>query len=83
MTPIRGFRSLGGPYNLPDDVSPNHPHFNPPEPEACSECGDDVWPGENCENCGEYQMTVEEHREAAADDAADRAYDMAREDDFR
>jgi hypothetical protein len=82
MTPIRGFRSLGGPYNLPDDVSPNHPHFNPPEPEECS-CGmADVWPGETCE-CGEYMPTADERREDAADEAADRAYDMAREDDFR
>ena len=82
MAEIRGFRSLGGPYNLPDDVSPNHPHFNPPDPVACEnpDCNEEVWPGEECEGCGTYQMTVDEHRAEAEIEAAEAQFDMDRED---
>jgi len=66
--------------NYPAGVTNSHPHFNPPDELNCQECGepDQEAGGNACSRCGEYVMTVDERREAAEDDAADRAMEMQR-----
>jgi hypothetical protein len=45
----------------------------------CPECGEEVMPGDVCDECGETAPTVDEMREAAEDEAADRAMDAMRD----
>ena len=71
---MNGIPSRGGPYNLPDDVGPNHPVFNPPDVVEC-ECGEEVYPGDECHGCGREMPTVDELRAEAEDEAADIEYD--------
>lgn len=48
--------------SYPAGVDNGHPHFNPPAEVEC-ECGEEVFPGEECPKCGTYQPTDEERRE--------------------
>lgn len=65
--------------NYPADVTNAHPHFNPPPEAECDECGaPDQEGGVACSECGEYVLTADDRREAAEDDAADRAMEMQR-----
>lgn len=63
--------SLGASFNLPDDVSPNDPYFNPPEPATCP-CGQaDVFPGDDCEFCGAHRPTPQEAHDEWQEDNAE------------
>lgn len=72
--------SRGGPYNLPDDVSPADDHFNPPDYVDCPDpdCDGQGYPGDTCDDCDREIPTVEELKAEAAIDAADRDYDLGR-----
>ncbi len=62
-------------FNLPPGVEESHPHFHPA---ACARCGGDITvvDGEDfCEECGGEAWT----REDLEAEAADVAYDLARE----
>jgi hypothetical protein len=67
--------------NLPYGVRSSDPYFNP---ETCPGCGDELdengtCPDPACSSYGEAPMTAED----AADEAADHAFESAREDDYR
>lgn len=65
--------------NYPAGVSASHRYFNPPDEIECRNCGEEVMPGAICE-CGSEAPTEAELAEEYEDEAADRAYDMAKED---
>lgn len=79
--------------NYPPGVTGNEDYFWGSEsecPTECQECGAELeeepdYGGDAlCQECGEstHWATDEELKEWAEEDAADRAYDMAREDEI-
>lgn len=68
--------------NYPPGVTDAHPYFNPPGEEACEECGEDVYPGYDCDNCGEYCRTEDERRYDFECDQADNMRDAMIEDGY-
>lgn len=68
---------MGGGNNYPAGVGIDHRYFDPWD--TCQNCGEDAEAGTDCTFCGEYVMTDDEARDAAADDAADRMRDEAME----
>jgi hypothetical protein len=58
--------------------------WNAPDPIPCPDraCGGETYPGDECPECGEPTLTLEEAREEAELAAADAAYDRARDEEY-
>lgn len=65
-------------FNLPPGVTDADidRHFGADKLHECRDCGDDVYEGEDCENCGEYCPTEDDLRE----EAEERKFDAMRDE---
>jgi hypothetical protein len=69
-------------WNLPPGVRESDiPGWNDPDPESC-ECGEDVYPGDDCAHCGAHAPSEEERREAYLEDHAEELYEMSKQEDW-
>ena len=66
--------------NLPPGVTDAHPYFNPPPEIPCFECGEDTYPGEECDHCGAEQPSEEDMKFEAELERAEAESDRLRDE---